>query len=212
MQRADLRRGEPGAADDDGEGPNFRLLAVRVFFFNMLVLAAAFTLYWYWIANAIELEILMWIKHQRDAGQTVDFSSYSRGGWPMAVTLTFRDLHYAPGAGSGWSYRVDALTLRHPLDDDVAAGLERMRDVDPQRAAELSQWLDQAGADFRILTATGEIYRLWGRLMDTFQPHMATDALIAAIALHHGLTVATRNTKAVLPFGVLVTNPWRSTR
>jgi predicted nucleic acid-binding protein len=41
---------------------------------------------------------------------------------------------------------------------------------------------------------------------------LALDALIAATALHHNLTVATRNTKDFEPFGVLVTNPFTARR
>lgn len=39
-------------------------------------------------------------------------------------------------------------------------------------------------------------------------PRPDRDALIAATALAHGFTVATRNTKDLAPMGVLQVNPW----
>lgn len=95
---------------------------------------------------------------------------------------------------------------------EIAIGIERARESDPQKAAELNDWLDDMRGDYPVLPATPEIYRLWARLMHTRQPHDVNNALIAATALQHGLTVATRGTKEFLPFGVLVTNPFRARR
>ena len=41
-------------------------------------------------------------------------------------------------------------------------------------------------------------------------PRSDRDALIAATALIHGLTVATRNVSHFQPMGVAVVNPWQS--
>lgn len=125
MLRTDVRHGEQGGgtgpADDE---PNFRALAVRIFLVNLLVLAGAYTLYWYWTANAVELEIMQWIERQRAAGQTLAFADYSRGGFPLAVTLSFRDVRYAPSASAdGWSYHVDGVTLRHRIDNSSSLGI-----------------------------------------------------------------------------------------
>ncbi|MCU0840012.1 MAG: DUF2125 domain-containing protein [Rhodospirillales bacterium] len=135
MQGLDERRGGvtgaptgapngAGGPTPDDEAPDFRRLAIRIFFFNMLVLAAAFTLYWYWVANAVEADILYWIGRQRAAGQTLEFSDYRRGGYPLTVALTFRDVRYAPGGDdAGWSYRVDGVTLSHPLTNPSSLGI-----------------------------------------------------------------------------------------
>jgi predicted nucleic acid-binding protein len=64
----------------------------------------------------------------------------------------------------------------------------------------------------RLLPIEHEICRLWGELAATAQKAgrvvPATDGLIAATALHHGLCVMTRNTANFEPTGVLIINPW----
>jgi hypothetical protein len=113
-------------ADEPAEdGPDFRRLAVRIFFINLAVLAAAYSLYWYWVANAVEVEIAQWIEVQRAAGQRLDFAEYRRGGFPLAVTLSFREVRYAPEANAPiWSYRVEGVTLRHPLLASGSLGIQ----------------------------------------------------------------------------------------
>lgn len=106
------------------ELPNFRRLAVRIFFFNMLVLAAAYTMYWYWIANAVEAEVLSWIQHQRTRGHVLTFDKLERGGWPLAVTLAFKGARYAPSQEApGWSWYGDGITLRHPIREPEKLGI-----------------------------------------------------------------------------------------
>jgi predicted nucleic acid-binding protein len=95
---------------------------------------------------------------------------------------------------------------------EIARGIELARVTNPRKATELSTWLDALMKDFEILPATGAIFRLWGQLMHRRQAHLAIDALIAATALHHGLTVATRNVDDFTPFGVLVANPFGRAR
>jgi toxin FitB len=83
-----------------------------------------------------------------------------------------------------------------------------------QRQQELNAWLlglEQQYAD-RILDITGDIVRVWGELTAAAQRNgrvvPATDGLIAATALHHGLQVMTRNVDDFKPTGVRVLNPW----
>lgn len=83
-----------------------------------------------------------------------------------------------------------------------------------QRQQELNAWLtglEQQYAD-RILDITGDIVRVWGELTAAAQRNgrvvPATDGLIAATALHHGLQVMTRNIDDFTPTGVRVLNPW----
>ncbi|NWH07846.1 MAG: type II toxin-antitoxin system VapC family toxin [Alphaproteobacteria bacterium] len=93
---------------------------------------------------------------------------------------------------------------------EVQKGIERMRVSDTAKAAELEAWLDELCGTIRIHDTTEQIMRLWARFTYRHSVDLFGDALIAATALHHGLTVATRNTKDFLPYGVLVTNPWRA--
>lgn len=67
----------------------------------------------------------------------------------------------------------------------------------------------------RVLPFDGPAAVLWGRLMGdgdrAGRPPAAADAQIAAVAIHHGLTLATRNTKDFERFDVKLLNPWEKT-
>lgn len=118
------------------------------------------------------------------------------------------------GGVAAWydALRPDEISVPAVVIGEIALGIEGLRARDPRRAAELSQWLDGIDGGFAILPATGAIYRIWGQLMRKRQQHLSNDALIAATALHHGLTVATRNVDDFMPFGVMVANPFGRTR
>ena len=63
----------------------------------------------------------------------------------------------------------------------------------------------------RILPITREIADRWGRLQYLVKrPLPATDSLLAATALHHDMTLVTRNTKDFLALpGLEMINPWK---
>ena len=52
------------------------------------------------------------------------------------------------------------------------------------------------------------MFRAWARLMHKVDDRLIEDALIAATAAVHGLTVVTRNVKDFRPFGVTVLDPF----
>ena len=87
--------------------------------------------------------------------------------------------------------------------------------VDPGRRQQaLTDWLlglEQQFSD-RILEITSDVVRIWGELTAAAQLNgrvaPATDGLIAATALHHGLKVMTRNIDDFAPTGAEVLNPW----
>lgn len=92
---------------------------------------------------------------------------------------------------------------------EIERGIEKRRRVDPAFAETLTQWLDdllQFYAD-RILPITPGIARRWGALSARIGNESA-DLLIAATALNHGLTVATRNVRHFTPTGVATINPF----
>lgn len=77
----------------------------------------------------------------------------------------------------------------------------------------LSDWLEADLPAFfsgRILAIDGPVVDRWGRLLARIKRSApAIDSLIAAMALHHGLAVVTRN-EADFRFPELeVINPWR---
>jgi len=84
----------------------------------------------------------------------------------------------------------------------------------PRRRA-LETWLKTLERDYsdRLLSIDLETTRLWGELTASAQKAgrvvNATDGLIAATALRHGLRVMTRNTADFQPTGVLLLNPWQ---
>ena len=87
--------------------------------------------------------------------------------------------------------------------------------LDPGRRQQaLTDWLlglEQQFSD-RILEITSDVVRVWGELTAAAQLNgrvvPATDGLIAATALHHGLKVMTRNIDDFAPTGAEVLNPW----
>jgi hypothetical protein len=82
---------------------------------------------------------------------------------------------------------------------------------DPAQGAILRAWLERhvlpAFAD-RILPIDEDVARRSARL-HVPDPRPLRDALIAATALVHGMTVVTRNVADFEPTGVAVLDPWR---
>ena len=81
---------------------------------------------------------------------------------------------------------------------------------DPPQAAVLRRWLDGhvlAAFSGRILAIDTAVARRCGTL-HVPNPRPDRDALIAATALVHTMTVVTRNVADFLPLGVETLNPW----
>lgn len=84
-----------------------------------------------------------------------------------------------------------------------------------KRRAELQRWLDETLRPWfqgRILAVNELIAERWGVLAGECQlkgrPLKLADGLIAATALEHDLTIATRNAKDFGGLGVAIFNPW----
>ena len=102
---------------------------------------------------------------------------------------------------------VSVLTL-----GEIQQGIERIRAKgDGQQAAALEGWLREleAGFDGRVLPVTLPVASAWGRQRQG-RPIPVVDALIAATADVHGMTVVTRNVKDFEHAGVPVLNPFES--
>ena len=100
---------------------------------------------------------------------------------------------------------VSVLTL-----GEIEQGIARIRGRgDQQQAAGLERWLREVEQGFadRILPVTLSVASAWGR-QQYARPLPVIDALIAATARAHELTVVTRNVKDFERSGVQVLNPF----
>lgn len=93
---------------------------------------------------------------------------------------------------------------------EIELGILRLELRDPVQGAVLRRWLDDGvlvGFADRILSVGLNVARRTARLhVPDTRPER--DAYIAATALEHGLTVATRNIADFEQTGVAVVNPW----
>ena len=95
---------------------------------------------------------------------------------------------------------------------EIQAGIELTREQDQPKAAELEQWLELVSVTFNIIPMDAVAFRAWARLMHRTSDTLYEDAMIAATAKVHKLTVVTRNVKDFKPFGVNLVNPFVSVR
>lgn len=96
---------------------------------------------------------------------------------------------------------------------EIRKGVEGLATGRRKRA--IQEWLELDLPEYfsgRLLAVDAHTADLWGRVMA--RPRRqggavhAVDALLAATALQHGLTVVTRNLKDFDGLGVEVVNPW----
>ncbi|GMA14821.1 type II toxin-antitoxin system VapC family toxin [Deinococcus metallilatus] len=98
---------------------------------------------------------------------------------------------------------------------EIEYGVERLSD--PVRRAQLRVWanrlLDQEYRG-RVLPVTKEVMATWAQLVlrsgKTPGQLPRMDSLLAATALHHGLTLVTCNTADFEALGVPLLNPWET--
>ena len=98
---------------------------------------------------------------------------------------------------------------------ELELGVERL--LDAAQRASLRTWLDgvllpdYAG---RVLAPDAGVMTTWARMVlatgKTPGQLPAMDGLIAATALHHHLTLVTRNVRDFAAFGVKLLDPWAS--
>jgi len=93
---------------------------------------------------------------------------------------------------------------------ELERGTLRMERRDPRQGSRLRAWLEHHVLDpfqEHILPIDTSVARRAAAL-HVPDPRPERDALIAATALAHGLTVVTRNVSDFEPMGVAVLNPW----
>lgn len=91
---------------------------------------------------------------------------------------------------------------------EIQAGIEMTREQDVAKAAEIEAWLDQVARTYNVLDMNADVYRAWARLMHRKSGEIIEDAMIAATASVHGLTVVTRNTRDFEGLNVPLLNPF----
>ena len=115
------------------------------------------------------------------------------------------------GAVSSWFAAVppDQIFLPAVVLGELQAGVEITRIQDAAKALEIDEWISRVAATLEVLPMDGTCFREYARKMRGRSRALREDAMIAATAQVHGLTVATRNERDFKPFGIAVFNPFR---
>ena len=91
---------------------------------------------------------------------------------------------------------------------EIHIGIEITRQQDPHKAAEIEAWAEQVAATYNVLAMDAITFRVWAKLMHRQSDTVYEDAMIAATAKVHHLTVVTRNVGDFERFNVPIFNPF----
>lgn len=91
---------------------------------------------------------------------------------------------------------------------EIQAGIELTREQDAAKASEIEAWLQLVTNSYNELPMDAAAFRTWAKLMHRKSDTLYEDALIAATAQVHGLTVVSRNVADFKALGFEVFNPF----
>jgi predicted nucleic acid-binding protein len=93
---------------------------------------------------------------------------------------------------------------------EIRKGIEKKRAASPRDAARLEAWLTTLVLHYRsrVLPFDQDSADQWGRLMALYPTVPVEDSKLAATALQHRLTVATRNVRHIVRTGVAFVDPF----
>jgi predicted nucleic acid-binding protein len=91
---------------------------------------------------------------------------------------------------------------------EIQAGIETTREQDAAKAVEIEAWLEQVAQTYNVLDMNADVFRAWAKLMHRKSGEIIEDAMIAATAAVHGLTVVTRNIRDFEGLNVPLLNPF----
>jgi predicted nucleic acid-binding protein len=116
------------------------------------------------------------------------------------------------GAVLAWFERLDdaQLHLSSVTIGEIQSGIEITREQDEAKASEIEAWLEMVASSYNVLPMDARTFRAWARLMHQRSDTVYEDAMIAATAQVHGLTVVTRNVADFKSFGVPLLNPFKA--
>jgi toxin FitB len=92
---------------------------------------------------------------------------------------------------------------------EIQRGVELTRRQDVAKASEIEAWAKQLENASQVLAMDAACFREYARLMHRRSNTLSEDAMIAATARVHGLTVATRNERDFRHLDVAVVNPFK---
>ncbi|MGA7246008.1 MAG: type II toxin-antitoxin system VapC family toxin [Terracidiphilus sp.] len=92
---------------------------------------------------------------------------------------------------------------------EIQKGIEITRQLDPAKANEIEVWAGNLERASQVLAMDAACFREYARLIRGHSSVLSEDAMIAATARVHGLTVATRNERDFVHFSVTVFNPFQ---
>ncbi|HLY57707.1 MAG TPA: type II toxin-antitoxin system VapC family toxin [Stellaceae bacterium] len=91
---------------------------------------------------------------------------------------------------------------------EIQSGIKITREQDEAKAAEMEAWLVQVTETYNVIGMDARAFRSWARLIHRRTDDLIEDAMIAATAAVHNLTVVTRNVRDFAVFNVPTLNPF----